>query len=122
MNVASFVLDRARTEPDAPAIYFPAGRREGGRVRYARVTNRELDLESDAIARGLASAGIVRGTRTALMVKPSLELFALTLGLFKLGAVPVMVDPGIGRHSSASPRPRPPASSWAGRGRPCAPR
>jgi acyl-coenzyme A synthetase/AMP-(fatty) acid ligase len=30
------------------------------------------------------------------MVKPSLELFALTLALFKLGAVPVMVDPGIG--------------------------
>lgn len=96
MNVASFVLERARTEPDAPAIHFPQGRGQDGRSRYARVTNRELDLESDAMARGLESVGLGRGTRTALMVKPSLELFALTLALFKLGAVPVMVDPGIG--------------------------
>ncbi len=96
MNVASFVLERARREPDAVAIHFPAGRREEGRVRYARVTNRELDRESDAIARALEGAGIRRGMRTVLMVPPSLELFAVTLALFKLGAVPVMVDPGIG--------------------------
>jgi acyl-CoA synthetase (AMP-forming)/AMP-acid ligase II len=30
------------------------------------------------------------------MVRPSLQLFAVTLALFKVGAVPVMVDPGIG--------------------------
>ena len=95
MNVASFVLDRARQEPDRPAILFPAGRHEG-RVRYERATNGELDTDSDAIAHGLVSAGITRGVRTALMVRPSLELFALTLALFKVGAVPVMIDPGIG--------------------------
>ena len=33
------------------------------------------------------------------MVNPSLEFFALTFALFKLGAVPVLVDPGMGvRH------------------------
>ena len=96
MNVASFVLERARQEPDAVAIHFPSGRGAGGKARYASVTNRTLDLESDWIARGLESAGIRRGVRTALIVRPSLELFALTLALFELGAVPVMVDPGIG--------------------------
>jgi acyl-coenzyme A synthetase/AMP-(fatty) acid ligase len=30
------------------------------------------------------------------MVRPSLEFFALTFALFKVGAVPVMVDPGMG--------------------------
>ena len=30
------------------------------------------------------------------MVTPSLEFFALTFGIFKAGAAPVMVDPGIG--------------------------
>src|SRR5262249_24056228 len=40
-----------------------------------------------------------RGVRTVLMVKPSLEFFALTFALFKIGAVPVFVDPGMGiRH------------------------
>jgi acyl-CoA synthetase (AMP-forming)/AMP-acid ligase II len=96
VNVASFVLECARREPDAPAIHFPDGRRGDGRVRYACFTNRQLDEESDWIARGLEAAGIGRGIRSALMVRPSLELFALTLALFKVGAVPVMVDPGIG--------------------------
>jgi acyl-CoA synthetase (AMP-forming)/AMP-acid ligase II len=96
MNVANLVLERARSEPDAAAIHFPAGRRDDGRVRYTRATNADLDRESDALARGLQSVGVGRGVRTALMVRPGLELFALTLALFKLGAVPVMVDPGIG--------------------------
>jgi acyl-CoA synthetase (AMP-forming)/AMP-acid ligase II len=34
--------------------------------------------------------------RTVLMVKPSLEFFALTFALFKAGIVPVMIDPGLG--------------------------
>jgi acyl-CoA synthetase (AMP-forming)/AMP-acid ligase II len=37
-----------------------------------------------------------RGVRTVLMVKPSLEFFALTFGLFKAGAIPVLIDPGMG--------------------------
>ncbi|MBW2271984.1 MAG: AMP-binding protein [Deltaproteobacteria bacterium] len=96
MNVASLVLERARSEPDAPAIFFPAGRRDGDRVRYEHVTNGQLDAESDWIARGLEEVGIGRGVRTALMVRPGLDLFALTLALFKLGAIPVIVDPGLG--------------------------
>ncbi|MEM7409339.1 MAG: fatty acid CoA ligase family protein [Myxococcota bacterium] len=96
MNVASFVLERARRAPEAAAIHTPAGRGSGGRVRYASTTNGELDQLSDRIARGLESVGIGRGVRTALLVKPSVEMFALTLALFKTGAVPVLVDPGIG--------------------------
>jgi acyl-CoA synthetase (AMP-forming)/AMP-acid ligase II len=34
--------------------------------------------------------------RTVLMVPPSLDFFALTFALFKIGAVPVIVDPGMG--------------------------
>jgi acyl-CoA synthetase (AMP-forming)/AMP-acid ligase II len=56
----------------------------------------QLDRESDCIAHGLEKAGIVRGTRTVLMVKPGLEFFALTFALFKVGAIPVVVDPGMG--------------------------
>jgi acyl-CoA synthetase (AMP-forming)/AMP-acid ligase II len=96
VNIASFVLDRARQEPDAAAIFLPNGRDSRGKVRYARYTNRQLDVGSDWIARGLESVGIGRGVRTALMVRPSLDLFSITLALFKVGAVPVMVDPGIG--------------------------
>ena len=98
MNVASLVLERARSEPDGIAIRCPVNgsRRKGSRVSYENISNADLDRESDCIARGLESIGIVRGTRTALMVRPGRELFSLMLALFKVGAVPVLIDPGIG--------------------------
>ena len=98
MNVASLVLERARSEPDGIAIRCPVNgwRRKGSRVSYTIISNADLDRESDCIARGLESIGIVRGTRTALMVRPGRELFSLMLALFKVGAVPVLIDPGIG--------------------------
>ena len=48
-------------------------------------------------ARGLAALGIERGDRVALLVRPSQPLFVLTFGLLRRGAVPVLIDPGIGR-------------------------
>lgn len=78
------------------AVVQPEGRDRQGRVRYTHFTYRQLDEESDAIGRGLVELGIGRGTRTVLMVKPSLEFFALTFALFKVGAVMIGIDPGMG--------------------------
>ncbi len=96
MNVASMVLERAAERPDAVAIHFASGTGADGRPRHRSVTNAELDADSDAIAHGLAAQGVGRGARTAVLVRPGLDLFTLTLALFKLGAVPVMIDPGLG--------------------------
>jgi acyl-CoA synthetase (AMP-forming)/AMP-acid ligase II len=60
------------------------------------LTFRQLNQESDLLARGLEAIGIGRGIRTALMVPPGMEFFTLTFALFKGGAIPVMIDPGIG--------------------------
>jgi hypothetical protein len=59
----------------------------------------QLDVRSDAIAAGLARHGIGRGIRTVVMVRPSPEFFLLMFALFKAGAVPVLVDPGIDRRA-----------------------
>ncbi|MDP7640218.1 MAG: fatty acid CoA ligase family protein, partial [Candidatus Hydrogenedentes bacterium] len=56
----------------------------------------ELDEESNRLARGLQEYGIGEGVRTVLMVTPGVAFFTLTFALFKAGAVPVMVDPGMG--------------------------
>ena len=77
-------------------MVYPAGRDRYGRVTYAHLTFAQLERESDRLAGGLDNAGITRGTRTILMVKPGLEFFLLTFALFKVGAVPVVVDPGMG--------------------------
>jgi len=89
-NIADFLPEMAARQPEATAIVCPWGRR-GGRLTY-----RELDERSNFIARGLKIVGIGRGVRTVLMVPPGLDLFALAFALFKAGAVPVLVDPGIG--------------------------
>ena len=96
INVASYLKTMARIQPYRRAVVYPAARDDNGRVAYSHLTFRQLDRESDCFAHGLHNAGIVRGTRTIVMVRPSLEFFALTFAMFKAGIVPVMVDPGMG--------------------------
>jgi acyl-CoA synthetase (AMP-forming)/AMP-acid ligase II len=89
LNIAAPLAEMARRQPDAPALIEP-------RRRERRWTYRELDAESDRLARGLARLGVGRGTRAVLMVPPGLEFYGLTFALFKLGAVVVLIDPGMG--------------------------
>ncbi|MCI1711251.1 MAG: fatty acid CoA ligase family protein [Chiayiivirga sp.] len=99
-NIAAALPGIAAERPDAVAIRCPGGTRTDGRVEYdVALSYRELDYRSDRIAAALARIGIVRGTRTALMVRPSPELFLLMFALFKAGAVPVLIDPGISRRA-----------------------
>jgi acyl-CoA synthetase (AMP-forming)/AMP-acid ligase II len=86
----------ARIQPYRRAVVYPAAHDHNGRVAYSHLTFRQLDRESDCFAHGLVQAGITRGTRTIVMLRPSLEFFALTFAMLKVGAVPVMVDPGMG--------------------------
>ena len=95
-NIASRLPLMAAEAPHRPAIIFPAGRDARGKRLYSHYTFQQLDRQSDIIAAGLEAVGIGRGTKTVLMVKPSLEFFALTFAIFKAGAVPVLIDPGIG--------------------------
>ncbi len=96
VNIASHVGAMADKQPHRLAVVFPHGRDRAGRVSYTHYTFRQLHEASDRLAWGLQALGVGRGTRTVLMVKPSLEFFALTFALFKAGAVPVLVDPGMG--------------------------
>lgn len=94
-NIAAALPRLARERPDQVAIRCPG--RDG---RYAEsLTYAQLDMRSDAIATGLAKHGIARGTRTVMMVRPTAEFFLLMFALFKAGAVPVLVDPGIDRRA-----------------------
>src|SRR5580693_5338947 len=95
-NIASALTEAARARPYATAVACPAGRDRAGRAAFTFRTFQQLDRESDALARGLTAAKIGPGVRTALLVRPGHEFFALTFALFKAGAVPVLIDPGIG--------------------------
>ena len=97
LNVASHLARMAATDPERAAIHVPVrGVNPTGISEHRTITFSELNADSDAIADGLAAAGLARGMRTALMVPPSPDFFALTFALFKLAAVPVLIDPGMG--------------------------
>lgn len=99
-NIAASLPRLAQERPDQIAIRCPSGRRADGSAEYGlTLSYAELDRRSDAIAAGLAKIGIGRGVRTALMVRPSPELFLLMFALFKSGAVPVLIDPGIDKRA-----------------------
>lgn len=96
VNVASYLKRMAEIAPYKRAVVYPSGRDNYGRVAYSHLTFLRLDRESDCLAHGFEKTGINRGTRTVLMVKPGLEFFIIIFALFKIGAVPVVVDPGMG--------------------------
>lgn len=99
-NIAAVLPRIAAERPEQPAMRCPGGQGADGFARYDVVlTYGELDRRSDAIAAGLQAYGIRRGMRTVVMVRPSPEFFLLMFALFKLGAVPVLVDPGIDRRA-----------------------
>ena len=94
-NIAATLPRLARERPDQVAMRCPG---RSGRYDVA-LTYADLDRRSDAIAAGLARRGIVRGTCTVVMVRPTPEFFLLMFALFKAGAVPVLVDPGIDKRA-----------------------
>lgn len=95
VNIASSLRTWATRRPDRPAVICQ--RVSAGAAAYLQMSFAELEHESDCYARGLERIGITRGVRTVLMVKPSREFFVLTFAMFKVGAVIVLVDPGMGR-------------------------
>lgn len=94
-NIANALREQARKHPYQQAVIFPASKHHN-RTCYTQLNYQQLDTKSSFIASELASFGIEKNTRCVLMVPPSLEFFALTFALFKLGALPVFIDPGLG--------------------------
>lgn len=105
------------TQNLAEHLWLAAERRpeRAGVIAYARtrgpahsdaprrvVSNHELRALSARIASGLAARGVVHGDRVCVFVRPGVELVAILYALFALGAVPVMVDPGLGRRALLS--------------------
>ncbi|WP_022922444.1 alpha/beta fold hydrolase [Ornithinimicrobium pekingense] len=75
--------------PDSPAVVELRGGRRS-------VTFGELDRLVDDVARGLLARGVVPGDRVAVLVPPGIELTTLVYALWRIGAVVVIADAGLG--------------------------
>ncbi|MFH0842209.1 MAG: fatty acid CoA ligase family protein [Bacteroidota bacterium] len=84
-NVADYLTINADKHPDKPALLHPV-----------RISYRELGQSVSRYSSGLFNCGIRPGTRTLMMVPAGADFFILVFSLLRAGAVPVMIDPGMG--------------------------
>lgn len=96
-NIARHLALMAAAQPNTPALKIPHGRTSDNHILYLTLTFAELDAEVDAWCSRLVSRGVRPGDRTLVMVQQGLPLIASVFALFKLGAVPIVIDPGMGR-------------------------
>lgn len=94
-NIISLFLAHVKVQPEAPVLRVPS-RSIRGKLRYTSYSFSDLDSKVDATAHYLLDQGIRPGYRVLLMLKPSLEWLQLVFALFKIGAVPILLDPGLG--------------------------
>jgi len=82
-TILDYVSELAHHRPDGPALLF-----KGATVSWA-----QLERESDAFAAALASAGVSRGDRVALLLPNCPQFFVAELGAWKLGAIAAPLNP-----------------------------
>ncbi len=88
VNIGQRLSERARDQAGEIGLVEAAT----GRV----MSFQELNGRADALAFSLQAKGVKPGERVMLMVRPSADFICLTFALFKLGAVVILIDPGMG--------------------------
>jgi acyl-CoA synthetase (AMP-forming)/AMP-acid ligase II len=96
VNIAHHLPRQAAERPHQRALVVASGRGPRGRTAYAHLTFAQLDALTDRYAHALTGAGVARGDRVLILVKPGFELIAVIYAVFKLGGVAVFIDPGMG--------------------------
>lgn len=90
MNVAHLLSERVQADPQGRCLIYS----ENGIDRVK--TFLEVETQCDDYAHGLQTFGLRPGDKVLLMERPGPVFVALTWALFKLGCVPVFLDPGMG--------------------------
>ncbi len=95
-NTATYVALRAKETPSQVAVIMPEKHNGIGKRTYSHMTFSQLDTMCDSYAAQFMAQGIRPGMRVLSMVRQGLELVGITFALFKIGAIPVLIDPGMG--------------------------
>ncbi|MBT4287653.1 MAG: AMP-binding protein [Deltaproteobacteria bacterium] len=98
-NVLAHLKRLALEKPDNIAIYAPTKKKRLGQFIYTSHTYKNLNDQCNLLAKGLLAEGVNHGTKVVLMVTPSFAFFVLVFALFKVGAIPILIDPGMGLRS-----------------------
>ncbi|MFH1215356.1 MAG: fatty acid CoA ligase family protein [Pseudomonadota bacterium] len=89
-NIALTLASVAEKYPDRTALIVSSGN------KTSKWTFAELFANSCRFSRVLMDKGVKPCDRVMLMVRPSMDFVCLTFALFQLGAVVILIDPGMG--------------------------
>ncbi len=95
MNFAARVHAHGDARPFSRALVAPGPRVAEGPT-WRQMTFRSLTERSQQLAAGFSARGIREGDRVMLLIPAGFSFFEVSLALWQLGAVPVLVDPGMG--------------------------
>ncbi len=99
-NIAHKIRKRAQETPYKDAIRVPKKSFFTNKYEYSSISFESFEKRSDALAYGLEKfAGIKKGDHTLVFFKPGHDFAITTFALFKIGAVPVFIDPGMGKRN-----------------------
>ncbi len=88
-------LETAQRYPENDAVVAPSFLSDS--VKYAKLTYKDLTALISKYERGLSELGLMRGDKVLMLVKPGIDFLALSYAVMGRGAVPVFLDPGMGR-------------------------
>ena len=97
ISISEKMTQNAIDDSNGVAMMHPCGKDSAARIIFAIQTFKMLNEESDLIANQLEEAGVVKGMRTLVFMAPGPDQVALFYALFKVGAVPVIISPGLSR-------------------------
>ena len=96
-NIAEWVTVQANERPHQRALIFPEGRDKSGRRMYTQLTFSQTESMINRMARGFQDVGVKKGERVCVFITPCLEFMPIVFALYRVGAIVVLIDPGMGR-------------------------
>ena len=97
VNIAQYLRRQVEDQPHKRALILPRGHQKDGAALSQSYTFAQIEELSGNRARALATLGVQRGQRILVAIRPGIDLITVSFALFKLGAAPVFIDPGMGK-------------------------
>ncbi len=89
-NLSEYIAKQARHNPDGYAVLHPE-----------KIKFREFQSEIEKYTQGLSELELSKSHKVLFLVKPGPLMFILTFACLRLGAIPVLIDPGMGPSAMA---------------------
>lgn len=96
-NTADLLTEMARQYSSREAVLSPKKISRDYQIKFQSLTFAELDNLANAYAELFFREGVGPGIKVLMMMRPGLEFTAAVFGIFRTGALPVLIDPGMGR-------------------------